>query len=516
MPLDRILECMLLDDPWVATARRHLRSPVPTSGHRSRSSRAVSVSAMGDLHDMTMLEQAAAVRARTVSPVELMDHYLERIERLNDDVGAFVYLAPDQARASARAAERAVVDGGSLGVLHGVPTGIKDLYLTADMPTGFGTGAFSPMDLGQDEAFVTKLRAAGLLNVGKTATPEFGAPCYTEPEGHPPARTPWDLSRSAGGSSGGAGAAVAAGLLPAAPGSDGGGSVRIPASVNGLVGLKTSRGRVSVAPGNPDISGLAVHGPLARTVRDAAALLDAMAGPTPMDWIWQAPPRTGTFLAACDEDPRGLRIGRYCAPPLAEAEVHAECLAAYDAASALLEGLGHTVEDYDNTFEGSQLVHQFEDLWAVEFASLPIPDAVAPNLRPLTRWLRERGAGLSATDVFGALGALRAKAREELERTSVYDVMTPTLAQPPAKVGALRDDADPAQDFENQKRFTPFTAFYNLTGQPAISVPLHWTAEDLPIGVQLVGRPGDEATLLAVAAQLEAAAPWVHRKPTCW
>jgi len=472
---------------------------------------------MGDLHDLTMLEQAAAVRGKTVSPVELVEHYLERIERLNGDVGAFVFLAGDKARVAARASERAVADGEELGALHGVPTGIKDLYLTADMPTGFGSGAFPPMDLGQDDAFVTKLRAAGMISLGKTATPEFGAPCYTEPEGHPPARTPWDLSRSAGGSSGGAGAAVASGLLPAAPGSDGGGSVRIPSSVNGLVGLKTSRGRISVAPGNPDISGLAVHGPLARTVRDAAALLDAMAGPTAMDWQWQAPPRTGSFLAACDLDPKGLRIGRYITPPLADAAVHPECVAAYDRASVLLEQLGHVVEDHGNTFGGPELVRKFEDLWAVEFASLPIPEAVESSLRPLTRWLRDRGAKLSATDIFGTLGVLRAKAREELERTSRFDaILTPTLAQPPAKVGGLRDDANPAQDFENQKRFTPFTAFYNLTGQPAISVPLHWTAEDLPIGIQLVGRPGDEVTLLALASQLEVAAPWGHRKPPCW
>jgi amidase len=472
---------------------------------------------MGDLHDLSMLDQAAAVRNRSVSTVELVNHYLERIDRLNDDVGAFVYLDADRAREGARAAERAVVDGAELGPLHGVPTGIKDLYMTADMPTSFGTGAFPPMELGLDDSFVTKLRAAGTISLGKTATPEFGAPCYTEPEGHPPARTPWDLSRSAGGSSGGAGAAVAAGLLPAAPGSDGGGSVRIPASVNGLVGIKTSRGRVSVAPGNPDISGLAVHGPLARSVRDAAALLDVMAGPTTMDWTWQAPPRTGTFLAACDLDPKSLRVGRYIAPPLAEAEVHPECVDAYELASALLERLGHSVEDYENTFGGPELVSKFEDLWAVEFASLPIPDAVTPGLRPLTRWLRERGAKLSATDAFGVLGSLRAKAREELERTSIFDVvLTPTLAQPPAKVGALRDDADPAQDFENQKRFTPFTAFYNLTGQPAMSVPLHWTHEELPIGIQLVGRPGDEVMLLALAAQLEAAAPWGHRTPACW
>ena len=176
---------------------------------------------MSELHDMTLLEQAAAVRNREVSPVELVDHYLGRIDRLNDQVGAFVHVAADQARLAAKDAEAAVSAPDDLPRLHGVPTAIKDLYLTADMPTSFGTGAFAPMELGVDEAFVTKLRAAGVISLGKTATPEFGAPCYTEPEGHPPARTPWDLDRSAGGSSGGAGTAVASGLLPAAPGSDG-------------------------------------------------------------------------------------------------------------------------------------------------------------------------------------------------------------------------------------------------------------------------------------------------------
>jgi amidase len=472
---------------------------------------------MGDLHDLTMLEQATSISERVVSPVDLVDHYLERIERLNEDVGAFVHVDADLARAGARNAERAIADGEELPALHGVPSAIKDLYLTADMPTGFGTGAFPPQSFGVDETFVTKLREAGSVLVGKTATPEFGAPCYTEPEGHPPARTPWDLTRSAGGSSGGAGAAVAAGLLPAAPGSDGGGSIRIPASVNGLVGMKTSRGRISVAPLNGDLTGLSVHGPLARTVRDAAALLDVLAGPTSMDWLWHVPPKAGSFLASCDEDPGRLRIGRYRTPALSDATVHPECIAAYEDASKLLEDLGHVVEDYTTTFGGEELVAQFEDLWSASFAALPIPDAVTDSLRPLTAWLRGRGQKLSAVDFFRTLEALRSKARVELERSAMYDaILTPTLAQLPALVGGLRDDSDPVKDFDNQKRYTPFTAPYNLSGQPAISIPLHWTDDGLPVGIQLVGRPGDEATLLAVAAQLEGAAPWAHRTPACW
>jgi len=471
---------------------------------------------MAELHDLSMLEQAAAIRRREVSPVDLVEHYLDRIERHNDTVGAFVHIAPDQARAAAKDAESAVTSGVDLPPLHGVPTAIKDLYLTADMPTGFGTAAFPPQELGIDEAFVGRLRAAGVISLGKTATPEFGAPCYTEPEGHPPARTPWDLTRSAGGSSGGAGTAVASGLVPAAPGSDGGGSIRIPSAVNGLFGIKTSRGRVSAAPTSSEISGLSVHGPIARSVRDAAALLDAMAGPSAQDWIWQAPPTTGTFLAACDAEPKGLRIGRYITPAVPGAEVHPDCVAAYEHASTLLAGLGHDVEDFQTSFEPG-LISLFENVWAAEFASLPFPAELDPQMRPLTRWLRERGYALSANDFYSALGGLRSRARMEIERSSAYDaILTPTLAQPPAKVGGLRNDADPAQDFENQKRFTPFTAPYNMSGQPAVSIPLHWNDESLPIGVQLIGRPGDEVTLLRIAAQLEAAEPWAHRKPPIW
>jgi amidase len=474
---------------------------------------------MAELHDLTLLEQAAAIRERKVSPVELVDHYLARIDRLNDEVGAFVHVAPDQARAAAKDAESAVSAGGDLPPLHGVPTAIKDLYLTADMPTSFGTGAFAPMELGIDEAFVTKLRAAGVISLGKTATPEFGAPCYTEPEGHPAARTPWDLTRSAGGSSGGAGAAVASGLVAAAPGSDGGVSIRIPSSVNGLFGIKTSRGRISNAPMNADISGLSVHGPLARTVRDAAALLDAMSGPTAQDWIWQQPPSSGTFLAACDDEPRGLRIGRYITPAVPDAVVSPECVAAYEHASALLEQLGHTVEDHATTLDDG-LIPLFETLWAVEFSTLPVPPEAEDGLRPLTKWLRERGRKATSGEFYNALATLRSTARQELERSAPYDaILTPTIAQPPAKVGGLRNDADPAQDFENQKRFTPFTAPYNMSGQPAVSIPLHWEDVDgqtLPIGIQLIGRPGDEVTLLRLAAQIEAAEPWAHRKPACW
>jgi amidase len=450
-----------------------------------------------------------------VSPVALVEHYLARIEALSDTVGAFVTVTAELALDGARAAEKAIASGDELPLLYGLPTAIKDLNLVAGVPTRFGTAAWPAQDLGIDDAVTAKLKAAGLISLGKTNTPEFGLPCYTEPDVAPPARTPWDLDRSAGGSSGGAAAAVASGLVPAAQGSDGGGSIRIPASVCGLFGVKPSRGRVSNAPISAEISGLSVSGPLARTVRDAAALLDAMSGPAPSDWQWAPPPDT-TFLAACDSPVGKLRIGRFASPVIADAPIHPDCLAAYDAVSALLVDLGHEVVDHTPTYTDA-LVPAFETVWSQEFLSLPLTPEDEANVRPLTRWIRERGRAATGADVYAALATLRSAARIELEATVGYDaVLTPTLAQPPALVGGLRNDDDPAADFDAQKRFTPFTAPYNMSGQPAVTVPLHWSAAGLPIGIQLVGRPYGEVTLLRLAAQLEAAAPWVSRRPECW
>jgi amidase len=468
------------------------------------------------LHDLTLLEQAAAVRDKSVSPVELVEHYLARIDKLSDTVGAFVTVTADSALDAAHAASRRIAAGAAdLPALHGVPTAIKDLNLVAGVVTRFGSSAMPGIDLGVDDAVTAKLKAAGLINLGKTNTPEFGLPCYTEPDVAPPARTPWDLARSAGGSSGGAAAAVAAGLVPAAQGSDGGGSIRIPASVCGLFGIKPSRGRVSNAPASSEISGLAVNGPLARSVRDAAALLDAMAGPAASDWQWAPPPAT-SFLAACDAAPGRLRIGRFATPVIADAAVHPDCLAAYEAASAALDDLGHEVVDHTPTFT-ADLVPAFETVWSQEFLALPFDESVEAGTRPLTRWIRERGRATTGIQLYAALATLRQAARTEISATFGFDaVLTPTLAQPPALVGELRDDDDPAADFEAQKRFTPFTAPYNMSGQPAVTVPLHWTAAGLPIGIQLIGRPYGEPTLLALAAQLEAAIPWSARRPECW
>jgi len=467
------------------------------------------------VHDLTALEQAGAVRRRELSPVELTEHYLRRIERLGDVVGAYITVTPELALDQARAAERAVLDGpADLGPLHGVPVPVKDLNNVAGVRLTAGSAVVEVVpDL--DDHVVIRLREGGTVCLGKTNTPEFGLPCYTENAVAPPARTPWDLTRSAGGSSGGAAAAVAAGLAPLAQGSDGGGSIRIPASVCGLVGIKPSRGRVSTGPLGYSVGDLGVQGPLARTVRDAAALLDVMAGGFPGD-PFEAPRPPEPFRAAADRDPGRLRVGRFRIPVIADTEVHPDCVAAYERASELLADLGHDVEDVAPPFR-SEVVPMFERVWSVLALLNPIRPENEPRLRPLTRWLRDRGREVDGLGLAQAVSFMRQASRRAIAASSSYDVvLTPTLAQPPALVGGIRDDADPAGDFARQKEFTPFTAPYNVTGQPAVSLPLHHTGGGLPVGVQLVGRPYGEATLIALAAQLERARPWLGRVPPVW
>jgi amidase len=472
---------------------------------------------VAELHDLTALEQAAAVRAGDVSSLELTDHYLARIDNLSDTVGAFITVTGDLAREQARALDDDVRRGELRSPLHGVPVPVKDLNLTAGVRTTFGSSVFADSVPEVDDYVVSLLRDAGTVLLGKTNTPEFGLPCYTENGIAPPARTPWDLDRMAGGSSGGAAAAVAAGLAPVAHGNDGGGSVRIPASCCGLVGLKPSRGRVSGGPIKGDVSGLPVEGVLARTVRDAAAVLDVMAVPMPGDPFWAPPlPPGETFLSHADRAPGRLRVGRFAEPVIADAAVHAEVLAAYDETSRLLESLGHDVEDVVLPFP-PWVVGLFETVWTVLSTLMPVDPAREAELQPLTRHLRERGRSVDGSTFALAAIGLQVIARQVILAASAYDVLlSPTLAQPPLPVGAIRDQTDPARDFDDNKRFTPFTALYNLTGQPAVSMPLGWTAEGLPVGVMLAGRPAGDAALLSVAAQVEDAAPRQLRRPACW
>jgi amidase len=472
---------------------------------------------------MTVLDQVAAIRDGELSPVEITDHYLDRIDRLNEQTGAFYTVTADLAREQAQVAEklaaesRRVGDGGAeLPALNGVPIPIKDLNMVAGVRVTYGCAIFADNVADRDDNVVAELRKAGIVITGKTAAPEFGLPCYTETRIGPPARTPWDLSRSAGGSSGGAAAAVASGLAPAAHGSDGGGSIRIPSSVCGLFGIKPSRGRISGGPLMPDLAGLSTDGPIARTVADAALLLDAMTCYYPGDMYTQPPlPAGETFLAAAGRAPGRLRIGRSLRNVVPGAAVHADCVGAYEDASRLLADLGHEVEDVDLPID-SDVVPYFELLWYSMSTLAPIDPDREGDLLPLTQYLRSKGGQVRAADLVFAQAYLQGTTRAVLERVNSYDAfLTPTLAAPPVPVGYF-DEVEPAENFERQKRFTPYTAVSNISGQPAVNLPLRWNSDGLPIGVMLAGRFGDEATLISLSAQIEAARPWKDRHPPLW
>ncbi len=473
---------------------------------------------MADLHELTALEQAAAVRRGEVSPSELVEHYLRRVD--GERLGAFVTVTAERAMDSARVADLLVSrtpDPAELPPLLGVPTAIKDLTATAGVRTTFGSAVYTDYVPTVDDDVVRLLADAGTISLGKTSTPEFGLSCYTELAGLPPAVTPWDINRLAGGSSGGAAAAVAGGLVPFAQGSDGAGSIRCPAAACGVVGLKPSRGRVSRGPVGGDVTLLSVIGPLARTVDDAAAMLDAMAVVCPAEPVIAPPlPPGQSFLQHARREPKRLRIGRYIDSPLSGVEVAAECRQAWEDTAILLDQLGHDVVDTIAPL-GSEVLTHFEVLWSAGAHAVPVPHEAQGALRPFTRWLRERGAGVSGPELLQAIARIQQAGRAAVAEHMEFDaVLTPTLAQPPRPIGWFSSAPTLAEDFERQKRYMPYNGLYNLTGQPAISLPLHWTDDGLPVGVQLAGRPAGEGSLLALAGQLERARPWAQRRPPTW
>ncbi|MFI7341132.1 amidase [Streptomyces sp. NPDC050085] len=461
-------------------------------------------------HALTALEQAAAVRKGEVGPVDLVRHHLARVEQFDERFGAFVTRTPEAALAEAAALQ---AQQPSDSPLFGVPTAVKDLVDTAGVTTTYGSKAFAAHVPDVDAYSVTRMRAAGTVSLGKTNTPEFGCCCYTDNDLVGPARNPWDPELSAGGSSGGAAVAVALGLVPVAHASDGGGSIRIPASVCGLFGLKPSRGRVSSGPAGAEVTGLAVQGPLARSVRDAAALLDVLAGPEAGDPHWAPPlPDGETFLGQAERSPGRLRIGRYAVPAAEGIAVDPACLAAWEHASRLLESLGHVVEDIPTPF-GPEISEHFIAAWAVQSLGRDVEPAREALLRPVTRAWREYGRGVSGAQFAAAVTGMQQASRRAVRATAAYDVvLTPTLATLPQAVTHFDESGDPLVNLHRQSAFSAFTSPYNMTGQPAVSLPLYWTeGAGIPVGVQLVGRPADEATLIALSAQVEEAAPWRDR-----
>ena len=446
------------------------------------------------------LEQVRLVRDGEVTSTELVQLYLERIERLDPQLNAFVTLRTDEALEEARSPRP--------GPFSGVPLPIKDLAETAGIRTTFSCRAFADHVPERDMEVVRRLREAGFVLIGKTNTPEFGSQPVTESPLNGVCRNPWNRERTPGGSSGGAAAAVAAGLAPIAHGSDGGGSIRIPASCCGLFGLKPTRGRVSPAPLG-DAYGLSTNGCLARTVGDSAAFLDIVAGNLPGD-PYRAPPPERPFLEEVGAPPGRLRIG-VAGEPTQPIPVDPACSAALEDAAALLADLGHELEPATPPQPAEALV-LFTAIWQTIPGLYPVQDRSL--LDPLNAALAERADSVSSIDYVRAVAAIQQHARAFAAFCAGYDVvLTPTLAQPPLPVGWTTEPPDPWEQFERAWRFTPFTPPVNLAGLPAASVPLFWTHDGLPIGVHLIGRAGEEALLFRLAAQLEQARPWRERRP---
>ncbi len=474
-------------------------------------------------HDLSFLDataQAELVRRREVRPIELVDAAIARIEALNPQINAVITERFETARAEAQRSD--LPDG----PFRGVPFLLKDLGAhSAGDPLHAGMRFLRGLNWTEpcDNYLAAKFRAAGFVFLGKTNTPELGLQPTTEPEAYGASHNPWDLTRSTGGSSGGAAAAVASGMLPAAHATDGGGSIRIPASVCGIVGLKTSRGRVSLGPGTGERwAGCAVENCVSRSVRDTAAILDAIAGPMPGDPYW-APPPARPFLAEVGRDPGPLHVGLLAHAPGGSA-VHADCVAAVEDVGQLLASLGHHVEpSHPDGLGNPEMLRSFGmivscataralDAWS-ERTGRPIRRA---DVEPMTWAVAELGRGVSGPQYVRAIAFAQAHTRRVARWWAEgFDLLlTPTVAEPPPPLGTFHSPPeDPLRGFLRAGPFGTFTATFNATGQPAISLPLHWNTRHLPIGVQLVAAYGREDLLIRVAAQLEQARPWADRRP---
>ncbi|KQY96987.1 hypothetical protein ASD19_08635 [Microbacterium sp. Root53] len=463
---------------------------------------------MTALHELGLRGLAAALRRGDVTPAEAAGHFLARIEARRD-LGAFAEVTADAALRRAASLGRPPADAPPL---WGVPLADKDLTARAGVPTRYGS-RWSAHDVpARSDPLALALDDAGAVSLGKTATPEFGLTGFTETRIGPPARDPWDPANGAGGSSGGAAVAVAAGLLPAAPASDGGGSIRIPSATVGVVGLKPSRGRVPAGSGLDSPGGLAVAGPIARTVDDAALLLDALtAGPLP--YATRAPGE-GPFADALRAPAGRLRIGMTTVSPWDESldiRLDVSAREAFAHAARVLSGAGHELEDAAWRPEG--YADMFMTLWRASAARIPVPDERLDELEPITAWLAREGRALSAERLLGALAAATAFERRTIEAFAGFDaVLTPALGLLPRPIGWFAQD-DPELSFARQCEYAPYSSFVNVAGLPAVTVPVAEAPGGHPVSVQLIGRPGGEAVVLRLAAQLEAARGALPRPP---
>ena len=457
---------------------------------------------------------AELVRSKEVSPDEVLEAAIGRIEALNPTLNAVVTRVYDEARAAAR--------DGADGLFAGVPFLLKDLGgAQAGVPMSAGSRFFAHAPAPVDAETVRRYKRAGLRILGRTNTPEFGLNASTEPVLFGPTRNPWDTTRSAGGSSGGSAAAVAARMVPLAHASDGGGSIRIPASCCGLFGLKTTRARLSYAPyAGEGLAGCSVEHVVSRSVRDSAAALDATAGPAVGDPYF-APPPSRPFLEEVGAAPGRLRIA-LATEAFGGSPVDRDCIAAAEAAAALCEELGHYVERAAPAYDVDGLDETYNRVFAINAAAniRLRASALGLTLDPagferVTWRMIEIADRSNAADYVQMLNRLHAISRRIQAFFQTYDVLlTPTLAEPPVPLGVLdMMSEDTAAYTARLWRYTPFTYPFNVTGQPAMSVPLAWNDAGLPIGVQFVGRYGDEAGLFRLAGQLEQARPWADRLP---
>jgi amidase len=469
-----------------------------------------------ELHHLSAQEQWDWLHRGKITPTELVSHYLGRIERLNGELGAFTTVTADAALE--RAGKLADLVPAS-AALWGLPLGDKDLVRRAGVRTTFGSRLFADFVPDQSDELVEVLDLAGAISLGKTNAPEFGMPSYTESLVAPPARNPWSLDLGAGGSSGGAAVAVSAGLLPVAPGSDGGGSIRIPAAATGLVGLKPGRGLVPSGSGLASLAGLVTTGPLARSVADAAMLLDAMVAGSAYQFSVRSPGWDGgPLMNAATRGEGRFQIGVMTTSPWDDAydiTVSPEAMAALDFAIAELDAIGHGIERFGLEPDDSY-APAFRTVWQAGASEIPAEGEHLDLLEPLTRWLVERGRAIPARELVKALGVLTTFERSIIRQFATFDaVLTPALALTPRPIGWYSAD-DPELNFAQQVQYTPFTSFANVTGLPAISLPVYQTADGIPMGVQLVGKPGGEATLLSIGAQLERRIGWQRRHPPVW
>jgi amidase len=463
--------------------------------------------------------QAELVATGKVSPVEMVNAAIERVERYDGALNALTYRWFEAARELASSSQLPE------GPFRGVPYLLKDLYAAeAGKPLSNGSKAYKSADYvsSEDTTLVSRYKASGLISIGRSNSPEFGSVPVTEPEAWGPTRNPWDLSRTPGGSSGGSASAVAAGIVPIAHASDGGGSIRIPAACCGLVGLKVSQGRISMGPSR-DESNLGVEHCVSRSVRDSARLLDATHGPGIGDVIIAPTPRR-PFIDEVGADPGRLRIGFLDFNPRG-GDVHADCVDGVHKTAKLLESLGHHVEPgFPDIFSDNEIGRAFSMLWstnmgtAIRRFSQALGREMTPNDIEAMNWAQaEFAKGVNGVD-FSLAQASSIQFRRAIQSwwTKGWDLLlTPTLSAPPLPVGSMPNNPErPMTPLMTAGSWVAFTSQFNISGQPAISLPLHRTAEGLPVGMQLAAAYGREDLLIRVASQLEQAAPWAHLTPS--